>query len=758
MPYINKRKQQRQEEKLAIFKEYAKTGSKCLGFPMWRPRDEEMYYTTRTGFVSGGRKGEKSAQRWASSSIFEGEVALRGDWAQMLRGVSPSKINIQTSATNVIRNYKRYIVEWMLKVAKILVLPAFTPQGYNLYKRLNVRTLNNRDVQKWELIDPLAYGLDGLSQIADDIVDACLEDLELFITAAKREGSLTWCIEPDYTDDSNEETGEDRPTMIGELVSEAKRLIHEFAEYINSGFRTEDLDLLATLKQFADSDKKRGCHKFKWHGWANDFTKDALERASTIAKKLDNKDTPLTVFDHSKEFKFHQDDLYDQFFSWLPRVERELFTLSVARAVLGKKTDLYNINSDLGAWRYAPLLQSDANVGKSKSLECITLGAKSLGLACGNLPQRLEAGFGMGVFTGNFIISDDMTKSDFLALSSRGVIKSAISGGLIQSERKGKDAVDVEATGVLFISLNELDNKDVANMDDGIKDRLLHLVAKVRVEPEIEVVPTSDENRTNGIGKLLEALVPQIKEVYPGQVWEDVLGQYLISCALERSDSVITTGIADYVRVKRNQMSTTMGKVGSVKKLGRAMATLAACATHYLVQTGVTTADQTKALLERFSAGKAAIGLPQLAAPLYLAGSVAARLIATKDIPKELQHVLDGTFQGRSSMHSELTNGGAVKALTGQVNQSSASKGVGYLLDSVQTQDYLPTTLGKLLPVLNQEARTVPAIFEKLPQSPAIWRWVCYQLTRQNSNFVSPSADEHNRCKDIAITLLGCLA
>lgn len=758
MAYLNKRQQARREAKLVEFREYAKSGDRCLGFPMYRPANDQMYESTRHGFVNSCRAGSPEQQRWQSGSVFEGEVAMRGDFAQLQRGTYPGKINVKTSAANVIRNWKRYTVEWILKVSGILVQPAYNSLGFTLHKSMKQHSLNSRSVWQWLIIDPLVFGIDGLGQITDDIVEMCLEDLAKFEKAAKIKESLSWHVHANFADSSDERVDEDVPTMIAELIKASRELVHEFATFINSGFVTDDLELPATLKLFAESDRKRNVHDFKRHGWANEFTQEALDKVPDRVKKLGNRDIPMSVFDRPKTFKFHQEDLYDRFFSWLPRVERELFTLSIARAVLGKRTDLYNTDADLSAWRYAPLLHSEPGVGKSISLECIREGALALGLSCGNLPQRLEAGFGMGVFTGNFVISDDMSKKDFAGMSAKGVLKSALSGGIIQSERKGKDAVDVEATAVLFVSINEMDSKDVADMDDGIKDRLLHMVSKVRVNPEDEVIPPEDANRTNGIGKLLEdELIPTVKAAY-GENWKAALGQYLISCALERSGDVINTGIADYVRVVRRQMRTTMGKTGSVKKLGQAMVTLAAAAAHYLTATDAISSEQVKTLLERFSTGKVAIGLPQLAAPLYLAGSVEARLIAKKDIPHELQSILDGTFQGRSSMHSELTNGGAIKALTGQVTQASASKGVSYLMDSVQTQDYLPTSLGKLLPVLNQESRTMPALFQKLPQTPNLWRWVCYQLTRQNSNWVSPSADEHNKCKQIASTLLGCLA
>lgn len=718
MVYQNPRQKAREAAKLEYARQFKATGNKFLGMNAYHKMCNDDMENSR-GALRDCFMTETRLQRWQSGTALETSVFMAGDLPILRASRDPLKIDAKKSIEVVKRNFGRLAVRWIFRTAGLLVRPN-PVKGIDLYYKGNALTLSGNRVERWLKVEERFDCLEGLISLAYDVSLSCQPEIDTFNKKLKELRLDRY----DAVDEDGEETGEKKPTVVAQLLEALADKINEIGNWIESGLQDygdgnlrEELEHLA-VTQGAISGRgfRRGFASFRLHQWA-----DAPIEKDSNGKPLK---PALNVFDRPSAFKFHSPQLHKDILSSFNSAEQSLLLLAIGRAALGGYTDMGGLRS-LKDWRYAILLDSEPNMGKTVLLDAIKKGLDFYGLAHAVLPNRLEAGFGFGVFASNAVISDDMSAQDFAKLSSAGIVKSAISGATIQFEKKGKDATEGEANAVLFAAINGLGDGFRNSIDDGIKSRVLHLKTKVLVKTHEEEVPTYDKQRTNGVYPQWKRLVDLAAEHYKGYDAEEVAGAYLVALGVQAVGD--SQQLSRSVESLRKRCISDLQADSSVKTLGANLSKLTAMAISYLLNSNHIDQEQAEVLLQRAENNQMAIGAAQVALPIYASAIPYIKMVPTKDMPPLLRDICGkGTFKGRDTLISDYKTGRVLKTLTGEQKTTSTQKEVDAVIQSAQTDDVLTSKLSSLQPHLIQQLRTVRQHLKtSADELTAGWSWLC---------------------------------
>lgn len=746
----------RKAEKERLSKEYMKSGSGYLGLPGWKKAAELDLDNSPTAWGW-------EASRFGSRTHFEKEVLGMAELSQ-LRKDRLSEHSAEALARALERNWSKLVTRYFFKLAGFLVRPATQGKKIQLYANAPIHTPAGKQVFGFKLIQPGVTRIEELLKICSEAEEKILDDLAKFEKEAQYRNTLSWL----------NSDGEELPTYLADLLKDVHSKIQEILRWVESGLNEfgelGDLETELNILAIEQGRKARGKYKnFLLHGWAPpDSYSHACAAHRAEAEKLRG-NIPLTTFNRPSDFAFHRPGLIDELISWLPGAEAETVKLAVGRAALGNCTDINRRFQDLSGWRYAILFDSDPGVGKSRFISKIDKGLEAYGLEVATIPGRLDAGFGFGVFAGNAVISDDMSPEQFKALSRHGMIKTALSGGKINDERKGKDAEEVRASAVLFAAINGLTPDLINSSDDGVRSRMLHIKTKkvcgIDYQNKVtDAVPHKDKNRTNGF----EAMCAQIAEsaqnsAIMGFTGDEVIGAYIVSCCVAHVQATIEQderALFGTVERLRKQHRSNLMADSSVNDLGKLIGHSAALCLNYLKHTGKINAEQESAILsEKLDCGQLALGSSQVGFPLYLVASIDSRMISPKTLPSQLTKYTQKQFAPRDTAVADLKSDYAVKAITGSLSRASAGKSVSDIISGFQSETPLPDKLVKMQQPISDELRLSRSVYEKLePESAArAFEVACGLVVNSSKAYNSPAGAEANKCSDIAAQFLNII-
>lgn len=443
-------------------------------------------------------------------------------------------------------------------------------------------------------------------QLTDNLSSATyrlLEDLNIFELATK---CMAAKKEYDNAKNAAKVTGDteweaplDGGAWLGKFVEKVWRLLDQWSVAIETGNWDKFKDgCLNPLKErwkwtYDGRDFTAGKYMSNYHSYGTPAPRDV--------EGVVHFDTYKHVFLRPNEYTFHTPDLAEKLLGIFDKPQQELFLLALGRAALGGYTDITGKKVSLKDWRYAVLLDGAPRIGKSYLMHIITQGMLEQGLTYGLLPHRLTAGFGFGVFGNNLVLADDLTDEHFIQMSENGIVKSALSGAIISDEKKGKDAVDIEANGVLFAAINGLSVDKLGSLDDGLKSRILKLNTKQRAD-KFRGPNTSEDFFT-----LTKTLCPGLSE--------KEVGAYLVSVAVEKVRSILLEGktISSVVEQVRKDVVNDLQQETAQTYIAEGTVQFAALAIRHLHTIGKLSDEQVELELSRIERGMFAMDIPQLA-------------------------------------------------------------------------------------------------------------------------------------------------
>lgn len=239
-----------------------------------------------------------------------------------------------------------------------------------------------------------------------------------------------------------------------------------------------------------------------------------------IAYRVGKEDRPHAVVPQAEWFDkavrtLTLDDLLPQF----DPAERKLFALNVGRALLGPSgSNLIGYDKEVFThyYRYFVLLVGDSNIGKSRLLNGISQAMKDHGYRS-HTPRSLNERFGDDeIANAHLVILDDTNKAELKGIMGSSKMKTMTSGGNITCEKKNKDADTRPAIGSIFMAANDLDHTLAYEMDSGVRDRLLTLKVRSKLESDLVLRETQQSNPDHIWVKA------GVQSLHPEQVWRDL--------------------------------------------------------------------------------------------------------------------------------------------------------------------------------------------------------------------------------------------
>ncbi|MDJ0827716.1 MAG: hypothetical protein QNJ16_19685 [Rhodobacter sp.] len=154
--------------------------------------------------------------------------------------------------------------------------------------------------------------------------------------------------------------------------------------------------------------------------------------------------------------------------------ERTIYTLTIGRALVGPsgvthaKTDLL-INH---TWRTAPVVTGMPGIGKSTITKSLAEALETVGYKVASF-TTLNKQFGLSdIITADLAYADDLNNKTFQDYIESPVIKQAITGGKLRTEKKFLDEVQTMPSAAFLCNINDFDINVTYKTDDGVLDRL----------------------------------------------------------------------------------------------------------------------------------------------------------------------------------------------------------------------------------------------------------------------------------------------
>ncbi len=158
----------------------------------------------------------------------------------------------------------------------------------------------------------------------------------------------------------------------------------------------------------------------------------------------------------------------------LPKAEQEIYALSIGRVVVGA-TGTKHIGTDLDikhSWRTAPVITGLPGIGKSTLTMSLIDAIKTTGYHV-SVFKDLGGRFGIGeIVTADLAYADDLNQETFQKYIKSPVVKQAITGGEIKTEKKFLDEVTTKPNACFISNINDFNIACTYGTDDGVLDRL----------------------------------------------------------------------------------------------------------------------------------------------------------------------------------------------------------------------------------------------------------------------------------------------
>jgi hypothetical protein len=159
--------------------------------------------------------------------------------------------------------------------------------------------------------------------------------------------------------------------------------------------------------------------------------------------------------------------------SIFPEAERQMFLLLVGRIVVGSGDSTTVEGIDINhKFRSMGIVLGEPGLGKSALMTFVMDALKNCGYDIQTMADNFGR-FGWGeIAVSHLAYLDDLTKSTQQKMLHSGLTKQLVSNGVLRTENKGVDAINVKSRTVIIACSNEWNARDLYNADDGIKDRV----------------------------------------------------------------------------------------------------------------------------------------------------------------------------------------------------------------------------------------------------------------------------------------------
>lgn len=158
-----------------------------------------------------------------------------------------------------------------------------------------------------------------------------------------------------------------------------------------------------------------------------------------------------------------------------PPTEREMLSLIIGRAVVGKSNNIHRGETEpiTHTARMCALVIGDAGIGKSTILDGIINALQGNGYTRSTF-ENIGTRFNMAEpISSDILYVDDATQKSLEGFIKSPITKKVVTGhGLIRTENKGVDAVNVDPRATIFIVTNEYNPRLVYGIDTGTADRI----------------------------------------------------------------------------------------------------------------------------------------------------------------------------------------------------------------------------------------------------------------------------------------------
>jgi hypothetical protein len=181
-----------------------------------------------------------------------------------------------------------------------------------------------------------------------------------------------------------------------------------------------------------------------------------------------------------------QEVTLDDLFTILPPNERNLFSLIIGRALVGRNNSLTASGNLINhTARMAAVLCGPAGLGKSTLFEALWSAIAWAGYTKRTI-KNIDARFNIGkVATADVIYKDDTSQKEIRKLFESSTAKTIItSNDVLSVEDKGEDAYEVVPIGTMFLNANEFNPRDTFSMDPGMADRIKILATVTNTEAQ----------------------------------------------------------------------------------------------------------------------------------------------------------------------------------------------------------------------------------------------------------------------------------
>lgn len=158
----------------------------------------------------------------------------------------------------------------------------------------------------------------------------------------------------------------------------------------------------------------------------------------------------------------------------LPKAEQEIYILAIGRAVVGASgithvaTNRYIEHN----WRTACVLTGVPGIGKSTLTKYLGDALSTVGYNISSF-STLGKQFGLAdIICADLAYADDLNQKTFKEFIDSAIIKQAITGGTIRTEKKFLDEVESKPSALFICNINDFDINATYGADDGVLDRL----------------------------------------------------------------------------------------------------------------------------------------------------------------------------------------------------------------------------------------------------------------------------------------------
>ena len=173
--------------------------------------------------------------------------------------------------------------------------------------------------------------------------------------------------------------------------------------------------------------------------------------------------------------------------------EQKIYALTIGRALVGRDSTVHErTRREIShTWRTAPIITGMPGIGKSTITKKLIDAIKTTGYKVAEF-SSLNKQFGIAdIITADLAYADDMNDDTFKKYIDSPVIKSAITGAPLRTEKKFLDEVTTVPNAAFISNINDFNINATYGTDDGVLDRLKILNCRVPTEfDEVKTVLT----------------------------------------------------------------------------------------------------------------------------------------------------------------------------------------------------------------------------------------------------------------------------